>query len=147
MPLFAGASRDELRRVYLDAWARDRGALPLTPVQAQVAAVIREHPEYHDWLERGEAALSEEFTPARGLPNPFLHLGMHLALRDQVATDRPAGIRAAAERLARRGGSRHEAEHAMMEALGSTLWEAQRSGTAPDERLYLERILRLAGTP
>jgi hypothetical protein len=147
MPLFAGASRDELRRVYLDAWTRDRAAMPLTPVQAQVAAVIREHPEYHGWLERGEAALSEEFTPARGLPNPFLHLGMHLALREQVATDRPAGIRAAAERLAVRSGSRHEAEHAMMEALGATLWEAQRSGAAPDERVYLERILRLSGTP
>lgn len=147
MPLFAGASRDELRRVYLDAWTRDRAAMPLTPVQAQVAAVIREHPEYHGWLERGDAALSEEFTPARGLPNPFLHLGMHLALREQVATDRPAGIRAAAERLAVRSGSRHAAEHAMMEALGATLWEAQRSGAAPDERVYLERIQRLSGTP
>ena len=38
------------------------------------------------------------------------------------------------------------AEHRMMEALGETLWEAQRNGRAPDERAYLERLQRLSST-
>ncbi|WP_204318325.1 DUF1841 family protein [Serratia marcescens] len=28
-----------------------------------------------------------------GETNPFLHMGLHLAVREQVATDRPQGIR------------------------------------------------------
>lgn len=143
MPVFAGQSREELRRAYLDAWRRSQAGAVLTPLEAQIAAVIGEHPEYHAWLEGGEASLAEEFDAARGRPNPFLHLGMHLAIREQVATDRPAGIRGLHAALALRHGGALEAEHRMMEALGETLWEAQRATRAPDERAYLERLKRL----
>jgi hypothetical protein len=143
MPVFAGQSRDELRRAYLDAWRRSTQGLPLSPLENQIATVIAHHPEYHAWLEAGDSALAEEFDPQRGATNPFLHLGMHLAIREQVGTDRPPGIRALHASLAIRAGGALEAEHRMMEALGETLWEAQRRGRAPDEQAYLERLRRL----
>ncbi len=143
MPMFAGQSREELRRAYLDAWSKSRAGVVLTPLEAQIATVVGEHPEYHAWLEGGEDAIAEEFDPARGRTNPFLHLGMHLAIREQVSTDRPGGIRALHAALALRHGGALEADHRMMEALGETLWEAQRNGRAPDERAYLERLQRL----
>ena len=92
MSLFAGQSRDELRRRYLDAWRKFSAHEPLEPLEAQLAAVIAEHPEYVSWLESGDAALLADFTPEGGRENPFLHMGLHLAIREQVATDRPAGI-------------------------------------------------------
>lgn len=144
MPVFADQSREQMRRAYLEAWQRSKAGAVLTPLDAQIARVIGEHPEYHGWLERGEATLAEEFDPAGGRGNPFLHLGMHLAIREQVATDRPPGIRALHAQLAMRSGGALEAEHRMMEALGATLWEAQRAGRAPDEQAYLERLRRLA---
>jgi hypothetical protein len=143
MDMFAGQSREQLRRAYLDAWRRSRSGAVLTPLESQIATVVGEHPEYHAWLEGGEAALVAEFEPGSGQSNPFLHLGMHLAIREQVATDRPAGIRALHATLALRQGGALQAEHRMMEALGETLWEAQRAGRAPDERAYLERLQRL----
>jgi hypothetical protein len=143
MPIFAGQSREQLRRAYLDAWRRAKQGLPLSPLEDQIAAVIGEHPEYHAWLEDGDAALAEEFDPLRGAMNPFLHLGMHLAIREQVGTDRPPGIRAMHASLAIRSGGALQAEHRMMEALGETLWESQRNGRAPDEQAYLERLRRL----
>jgi hypothetical protein len=75
--------------------------------------------------------------------NPFLHMGLHLGLREQLATDRPAGIAQEPARLTRRLASAHTAEHRMVDALAETLWEAQRAGRAPDERAYLERLRRL----
>ena len=144
MPVFADQSRESMRRAYFDAWRRSRAGAVLTPLEAQIARVIEEHPEYHAWLERGEATLAEEFTPEGGRGNPFLHLGMHLAIREQVATDRPGGIRALHAQLAMRAGGALEAEHRMMEVLGATLWDAQRAVRAPDERAYLERLRRLA---
>ena len=143
MPIFAGQNRDQLRRMYLEAWRKFSAHAPLEPLEAQLAAVIAEHPEYVAWLEAGDAALGAEFTPEEGRENPFLHLGLHLAIREQVATNRPAGIAEIHKKLSERLGGAHEAEHAMLEPLGEALWEAQRQGRMPDEQVFLERLRRL----
>jgi hypothetical protein len=143
MSALFGQSREDMRRAWLEAWRRGREGLPVSPLEAQLVDVIREHPEYHGWLERGEAAIAAEFTPEGGATNPFLHLSMHLALREQVGTDRPSGIAGLHAKLAARHG-RMEAEHRMMDALGRAIWEAQRAGRLPDERAYFEDLSRLA---
>ena len=140
MPVFHQQSRVELRRIYVDAWRKFRNSEPLEPLQAQIARLIAEHPEYHQLLEADAPAVEAEFLPEGGAQNPFLHLGLHLAIREQVNTDRPAGIRALHASLVSRLGSAHEAEHRMLEILGEILWESQRAGTPPDEVLYIERL-------
>jgi len=142
MAVFAGQSREQLRRMYLDTWRKFSQRAPLEPLEAQVAAVIAEHPEYVAWLE-SDNCLSAEFTPEGGQQNPFLHMGLHLAIREQVATNRPTGIAGIHDTLSKRLGSAHLAEHAMLEPLAETLWEAQRNGRAPDEQVYLEKLRRL----
>ncbi len=141
--IFANASREELRRRYVTAWQRRREGLPLEPLDAQIADVIALHPEFHALLE-GPDALTGNFTVEAGHANPSLHMGLHLGVREQLATNRPAGIVELHARLARRLGSAHDAEHRMADALAETLWEAQRSGRAPDEATYPERLRRLA---
>jgi hypothetical protein len=143
MPLFDNQSRDQLRRVYIEAWRKRREGLPIEPLEAQVADVIALHPEYHAALESGDDALDRDYTPEGGQSNPFLHMGLHLAVRDQIATDRPAGIRKAFQTVAAHLGSEHEAEHRIIECLAEAMWEAQRSGRPPDEAAYLQRVLRL----
>jgi hypothetical protein len=143
MPVFSGQNREQMRRMYLDAWRKFTVRAPLEPLEAQLAAVIAEHPEYVTWLESGEKALTAEFTPEAGRQNPFLHMGLHLAIREQVATDRPAGIAEVHQKLSARLGDPHAAEHAMLEALAEALWDAQRNGRPPDEQAYLERLRTL----
>jgi len=143
MAVFSGQNRDQLRRMYLDTWRKFTNRQPLEPLEAQVAAVIAEHPEYVRWLESGDEALAAEFTPEGGRQNPFLHMGLHLAIREQVATNRPQGIAAVHDTLSKRMGDGHAAEHAMLEPLAEALWEAQRSGRAPDEQAYLEKLRKL----
>ncbi|MGH8181334.1 MAG: DUF1841 family protein [Steroidobacteraceae bacterium] len=143
MPVFTGQSREQLRRMYAEAWRKYSARQPLEPLEAQVAAIIAEHPEYMPLLESGPEALEADYTPEGGRENPFLHMGLHLAIREQVATDRPAGIADIHRALSRRLGDPHAAEHAMLELLAQTLWESQRSGRAPDEQRYLERLRTL----
>ncbi len=140
--VFAGSSRDDLRRQYYQAWQRHQQGLPLEPLDAAIADVIALHPEYHALFASPEA-LHEAFTVERGQVNPFLHMGLHLGLREQLATRRPAGIDAVHARLLRRSGDAHDVEHRMIEVLATMLWEAQRAGRAPDEQLYLERLRQL----
>ena len=143
MPFFADQNRDQMRRMYLEAWRKFSARAPLEPLEAQLAAVIVEHPEYVTWLEAGEGALGAKFTPEGGQENPFLHMGLHLAIREQVATNRPAGIAEIHGKLSARLGNAHAAEHAMLEPLAEALWEAQRQGRMPDEQAYLERLRKL----
>jgi hypothetical protein len=143
MSLFANQSRDELRRLYFDAWRKRCEQLPSSPLETQVADVIELHPEYQTLFNDPERALDKDWLPEGGATNPFLHMGLHLAIRDQVATDRPSGIREAHRLLTARVGNPHDAEHQMIECLAEALWNAQRSGLPPNENAYLEPITRL----
>ena len=137
-----GNDRNAMRARYLTVWRKLRDGAPLEPLEAMIAGVIEDHPEYHALFERGDEALDDEWSPEGGQSNPFLHLGLHIAIREQVATDRPPGVRAVFEALARKAGEPLEAEHRMIEALAATLWEAGRSGVPPDEAAYLDRLRR-----
>ena len=145
MPFFHDQDRSGLRRHYVEAWRKHRAGTPLEPLEHQLVAAIEQHPEYHPLFENDEQALGRDYTPESGQSNPFLHLGLHLAIREQVATDRPAGIAAIHRELSRHLGDPHEAEHRMLEKLGEALWFSQRTGRAPDEAAYLESLRQLIG--
>lgn len=137
-------NREDLRRQFVEAWRKAREGLPVTALEDQIAGVIAEHPEYHALFET-EDAIGREWTPEQGETNPFLHLGMHIAVREQLSTNRPPGIREAFDALVRQRGDAHAAEHELLECLGETLWEAQRYGQMPDESAYLARVRARAG--
>ena len=132
--------RNQLRKAYNDAWTRFQQGLPLQPLEQQLVTVIQEHPEYHKQISN----LLSEFLPESGQTNPFLHMGMHLALREQVATNRPIGITMCFKSLIKKTGSAHDAEHQMMECLGEALWNAQQNSIAPDEQAYLSCLKKLS---
>ncbi len=136
-----GQDRHELREMYADAWQKQMDGMPLSPLQSQIADVIAQHTEYHDVVTGDD--LDKDYTPAAGQTNPFLHMGLHLGIREQVVTDRPVGIAKVYEALATRMGDRHAAEHQMIECLAETLWEAQSQNCAPDEERYLEHLRHL----
>lgn len=136
-----GDDRRALRKMYGEAWRKQREGRPLSPLEAQIAAVIEWHPEYH--ADVGTEDLERDYTPDGGRSNPFLHMGLHLGLREQIATDRPAGIASIHRQISLKSGDPHEAEHRMIECLAEALWESQSQGTAPDERRYLEQLRRL----
>jgi hypothetical protein len=142
---FGGYTREDLRRSYSDAWRKQLAHSPLTPLEALIADVILLHPEYHGVVMGTPSATALEADAAGGAENPFLHMGLHLAVREQVSIDRPPGIRELQRSLKSRLGDLHNAEHALMEALAETLWEAQRAGRAPDEGHYLELARRRLG--
>jgi hypothetical protein len=132
-----GQNRDELRRFYVTAWRKHNEKRPIEPLEGMIIDIIAMHPEYHSLLADEEQALSHDYSPEQGQTNPFLHMGMHIAIREQLSTQRPAGINPAYEALMKQLGDNHQAEHRMMECLGEAMWQAQRNNTAPDEVAYL----------
>ncbi len=135
--------RDSARKYFLQVWAKQSKGEALEPMERIVASVILNHPEYHALLEAGESVIQADFTPEMGQTNPFLHMGMHIAIQEQLSTDRPPGIVAAHQKLLIHFGEPHEVEHRMMECLGECLWLAQRNNTMPDEQQYLNQLKEL----
>ncbi len=138
-----GNDRNQLRALYVESWRKQCCGEPMEPLEKQIATVIAQHPEYQRYLTDRAHALERDFLPEMGETNPFLHMGLHLALHEQLSTDRPSGVAGIHRQLLLRHGDAHDAEHAMIECLAETLWEAQRDGTAPDEARYLQRLQAL----
>lgn len=132
-----GADRAALREVFFRAWRRHRTGHAPEGVEALILDVAQRHPEYHAVLDAGDDALARDWPAHQGRTNPFLHMSLHIALAEQLATGQPPGVRDAWLRLRARHADAHAAQHAAMECLEATLWRAQQAGQAPDAHAYL----------
>lgn len=132
------SERNELRNVFLNAWRKHLEKTVMEPLEAQLVDIILMHPEYHNLLTQVEVA-EKDFPEG----NPFLHLSLHMALLEQINTNRPAGIQAIHQALCIRLGDKHQAEHKMIDCLAQILWQAQKTGIAPNEQTYLETLRTL----
>ncbi len=139
-----GNDRNSLRQYYIDAWKKAQNNQPLEPLEKIIVDTISQHPEYQSVLIDSDTALGREYLPEMGATNPFMHMGMHIAIHEQLGTNRPDGIREVYGKVVKQCGDPHKAEHQMMECLAEMMWQAQRSGTAPDEKEYLRKLKKLA---
>ncbi|ATE60643.1 DUF1841 family protein [Thauera sinica] len=137
-------SRDQVRNFFIETWRKYRAKEVLTPMESVAADIMAMHPEYHAVIEDPES-VDRDFPPEAGQINPFLHLSLHLAIEEQLSIDQPSGIRAAFDAACQHHGDRHDAMHDALEALGETLFDAQRNGTPPDGAAYVGRLRRRAG--
>ena len=141
--MFVSQDRNQLRRMFFEVWRKQHDLIPMEPLEKLIAEIIRWHPEYHEVLNKQEASLERDYLPEVGQTNPFLHMGMHIAIHEQMASQRPEGIVDVFRSLTSRYDDAHEAEHYMMECLAEMLWQAQRDGTMPDETVYMENLRKL----
>ena len=127
--------RKQNRRFFANAWNKYQQAQPLDPLETMVVEIILIHPEYHGYLIT--LHLDRDFFPQSDQTNPFLHLGLHLALREQLSIDQPKGIRQLYQTAVLKSNNSHDLEHRMMDCLAEVLWTSQRDGIFPDENTYL----------
>jgi hypothetical protein len=137
-------TQDDVRRFFCQAYRKSKQGMPVTSMEIVAVDWIAQHPEYHADLAHMDAALAAVFAVETGRSNPFLHLSMHLSISEQIGIDQPLGIKQAADLLAIKRGSMHEAHHDIMECLGEMVWQSQRSGLPPDGEKYIADVRRRA---
>ncbi|MBU1689875.1 MAG: DUF1841 family protein [Gammaproteobacteria bacterium] len=135
-------SRDQARRFFFESWQKFHARQPLSGLEAIALELMQQHPEYHAIFDSPERYVERDYLPESGETNPFLHLGLHLAIREQVPIDQPRGIAAHYRRLLEKTGSTHDAEHLIMDCLAEMIWQAQRNHSAPDAEIYLACLAR-----
>jgi hypothetical protein len=137
--------RDSTREVFFRAWHHHRDDQALEGVERVLVAVALRHPEYHALLEDPQRHLERDYSPLLGETNPFLHMGLHVAIEEQLALDEPRGIRDIYSKMLARQPDEHATQHLIMECLGEWLWKAQRQGAGldSDSAPYLDCLARL----
>jgi len=110
------------RQVFWDAWQKSQASLPLNALEVRIARVIALHPEYRPLFDDMENFLDRDFGVDDGM-NPYLHLSLHLALEEQIATHQPPQAAGALEHLMqKRGLERHTALHLLLDVLAETVY-------------------------
>lgn len=140
--MFYGDNVQDTRQMFFSSWQKHQQKQPLSPLEQQILDVILTHPEYHPILENPNYK-EQPYFPEMGETNPFLHMGLHLAIRDQVSTDRPIGISSIFQQLLKKYADSLLVEHLMMEHLIECLWQAQRDNSPPNEQNYLRGLTQL----
>jgi|SRR3982750_2343948 hypothetical protein len=135
-------SREQARQLFFDAWRKYQQREMLSAMEDMALEVILLHPEYQRVLEMPEQYQQKDYLPEMGDINPFLHMSMHVAIKEQLSIDQPSGIRQRFQRLLLKTGDEHVATHQVMECLAEMIWQAQRNQAAPDETVYFECLER-----
>ena len=140
-----GHDRKQMRAVFFRAWQRHRAQLPLTGVEPLVVSVVLRHPEYHALLQDPAASADRDWAAEAGQTNPFMHLGLHIAIEEQLGLDQPRGVCAHYQTLLKQGQDAHAAQHRMMDCMGEMLRQAGLKAGAPDPGIYLSCLAQLCG--
>lgn len=141
--MFYGDNVQDTRKMFFLSWQKYLQKQPLQPLEQQLVAVIKDHPEYHAVLENPAGSTDKAYYPELGQTNPFLHMGLHLAVRDQISTDRPVGILKIYKDLLKKYKEPLAVEHLLIDCFAECLWQAQRNNQPPDEKQYLESLGKL----
>ena len=136
MSLF-NPSRDEVRQFFFDAWAKFKAQQALSELETIAIQVVQMHPEYQPVLDAPGRYMEQAYFPEMGETNPFLHMSLHLSVLEQIAINQPPGIAPAYQALLAKYDDAMHAQHDLMDCLVETIWQAQRTGQAPDAEAYL----------
>lgn len=139
-------TRDQSRQIFFDTWQKYRQREALSGIEIIALEVILQHPEYHKILEDPEQYLDKDYPPEMGVTNPFLHMVMHVAIKEQLSINQPVGICERFDYLLENAGDAHDAAHQVMECLAEMIWHAQRNQITPDVSIYFECLDRQKNT-
>ena len=131
-------SREQVRQLFFDTWRKYHQGEALSGIETIALEVILMHPEYHDILVDADRYLDKDYLPETGNTNPFLHMSMHIAIKEQLSINQPIGICTKFARLVEKTKDEHKAVHQVMECLAEMIWSAQRHQTAPDAVIYFD---------
>lgn len=134
-----GKDREAYRKLFADVYHKMNNETVLTPLEVQIATVLEQHPYYHV-LFQNDKCLEQDYLAIKGAENPFLHMSLHLALHDQLVTNRPMGVTDIYQKLIMRGLEPHDVQHQMIAILADIMWNSLKYKHEGNEAEYLQRL-------
>lgn len=136
-------TRQEVRLFFFETRRKMRHNEALHALERVAAEIIRNHPEYHTILDTPQKYEDYDFSPDRGIMNPFLHLSLHLTIEEQVQINQPQGIRSYVEQEQIKGKETHATQHVILHILAEEIWESLHHNKPFHHVRYAQRIKSL----
>lgn len=136
-----GNDREQIRFYYYEAWQKYLKNQSLNELESIIVEVIQQNPEFQYLFEADAYKLNQNFDNHQ--VNPFWQMGLHIAIKEQIKSDRPLGIRQIYHQLKQHYESAHKAENIMIHYLEQILIQSQQTGMQPDEYHYLRKLYQL----
>ena len=125
--------RTQQRQFLANAWQKFLDKKALDPLEDQLTQVIEMHPEYHKLISNIES----DFFPESGEVNTFLHINLHLSLREQLSINQPQGINEYYQKILKKVKDPHEVEHLMMDCIAQMIFSSQKNNMPMDHQAYI----------
>ena len=125
--------RTQQRQFLANAWQKFLNKKTLDPLETQLTQVIEIHPEYHKLISKIES----DYFPEQGEVNPYLHINLHLSLREQLSINQPLGIKKIYQKILTRTKDPHETEHRMMDCIVQMIFSSQKDNMPMDHQSYI----------
>ncbi len=125
--------RTQQRKFLANTWQKFLDKKILDPLETQLAQVIEIHPEYHSLIKDIES----DYFPEQGEVNPFLHINLHLSLREQLSINQPHGIKEYYQKILSNIKDAHETEHKMMDCIAQMIFSSQKNKQPMDHQAYI----------
>lgn len=138
--MFYSQDRTEQRQFLANTWQKFLDKKVLNSLESQLSQVIEIHPEYHRLIRDVES----DYFPEQGEVNPFLHINLHLSLREQLSINQPIGIQAYHQKILNTSKNPHEAEHKMMDCIAEMIFSSQKNNTPMDYQAYMHCLKALS---
>ena len=126
--------RTQQRQFLANAWQKFLNKEVLDPMEDQLTQVIDLHPEYHKLIQNIES----DYFPESGEVNPYLHINLHLSLREQLSINQPLGIKEYYQNILNKTKNPHETEHLMMDCIAQMIFSSQKNNTPMDHKAYID---------
>ncbi len=140
MPMFFDLNKEALRQQYFSAWQRYQDKELLSQLEQEIVTVILQHSEYQAIFDYQINIIDQDHSACSLQENPFLHLGLHLAIREQLQTNRPTGILNIYNILLEKYTDAHQVEHYLMHVLMNLFLDTQKIRIADIEQEYIKRL-------
>ena len=125
--------RTQQRQFLANAWQKFLDKKALDPLEDQLTKIIELHPEYHKLISNVEL----DYFPESGEVNPFLHINLHLSLREQLSINQPNGINEYYQKILAKVKDPHEVEHRMMDCIAQMIFSSQKNNIPMDHQAYI----------
>lgn len=130
----------DARNFFFTAYKKYKSGKNLDDHEKIAINIIIEHPEFDIYLSNPDKYIDYQWLPESEEINPFLHLGMHMGIIEQLSIDQPPGIAKLYNKLCKKLDDVHKADHEMMECLAKMIWHSLRNRLPPDINAYLKCI-------
>jgi hypothetical protein len=136
--MYHNLQQHDVRLFFFDVYDKYINNQTLAGVELLAIEVIQSHQEYINIMENKDKYLEYQWHPEIGEINPFLHMSMHISIREQITIDQPIGILDYYNRLLKKYQDKLVVEHYIMDCLAEMIWHGQKNNTPFDSNIYFQ---------